>query len=84
MCSVDACSGQCSLIDEWWCNNGRVGKYVSDTLGGISASSIGCAPTALVRDVGGGSSVGTGEVSSVGVVRHIVTSCGVSASEVAL
>ena len=84
MCSVDACSGQCSLIDEWWCNNGRVGKYVSDTLGGISASSIGCAPTALVRDVGGGSSVDAVEVSSVGVVWHLVTSCGVSASEVAL
>ena len=84
VCSVDARGGQCSLIGEWWCDNGRVDKYVSDTLGGISASSIGCAPIALVRDVGGGSSVDAGEVSSVGVVRHLVISCGVSASEVAL
>ena len=81
VCSVDVCSGQCSLIDECWCNNGRVDKHVSGILVGISASSIGCAPTAPVR---GGSSVDAGEGSSVGVVRHLVTSCGVSASEVAL
>ena len=85
-CSVDVCGGQCSSIDEGWCNNGRVdkGKYVSGTFGGISVSSIGCEPSVLVRDVGGGSSVDAGEGVSVGVDRIPVTSGGSSASERAL
>ena len=84
MDSVDACGEQCSSVDEGWCNNGRVGRYVSGILDGISASSIGCEPTVLVRDVGGGSSVDAGEGFTVGVDRIPVTSDVVSASEMAL
>ena len=82
--SVNACGEQCSSVDEGWCNNDRVGRYVSDILDGISASSIGCEPTVVVRDVGGGSSVDAGEGFTVGVDRIPVTSNVVSASEMAL
>ena len=84
MDSVNACGKQCSSVDEGWCNIGRVGRYVSDILDGISASSIGCEPTVLVRDVGGGSSVDADEGTSECVDRVPVTSAGMSSSELAL
>ena len=60
--SFAKCRGHCCSMTDEGCIGARDCKHVSGTFEGFGASSSGCEPAVLVRDVNEGSCVGVDEV----------------------